>query len=654
MVELTRLAFPPDDGRVTRTIEPRASALIAACFAASLAACSSETTPPAGPSEVERTEKDAFGLITCSPATPERTCYTHRTIIGVSMGAHGAGQLGFLRPELFDAVGMLGVPLVDWTYMLRNIQRGYVGGFCDRETILAKLDAVNDPDGGTFCGPVAGTEKFDPAGKIMEPAQDFNHWYRWIDAGRGGNFGRNKLRESFQDISLAFGNALYHNPASPYFPPGVPNDFRRRPDAERCANPVVIRGLKHKEYNPDGTHDVIAFCDTNTNTGNFDPAKPADIAFEMLLAVDYNKNGRRDYAEPVLVMAHERYEDVGRGPNDRYDPHTNPLGQAGNWIHDEGEPYEDTGLDGVPGTGDFGEGNGRFDLSPNAQRYMDVNPRGLLEKMPEGHLERMNIWLDAGLRDFLMSAGASNWLFGALQARVGKGLAQDYVDFPALLPGAVDFDFLKVDYRPEGVGRHVYVRYGNPDATEGDVRDGDGNHVGPPQQILTRFLTPMTFFQSRFHDRDVGAVELVNNLEELIRPRTFFSKSLDDMRKYGVVLPPGYEDPANANRRYPVLYFLHGQGQESDDLLASAILFFGYMAGSNQEDLKRKNEADWAKFIIVFPDSTCREGDCGSGNFNSNHPGIDGNGPKFMDSLLDLMAHIDANYRTAIPVEVAK
>ena len=66
----------------------------------------------------------------------------------------------------------------------------------------------------------------------------------------------------------------------------------------------------------------------------------------------------------------------------------------------------------------------------------------------------------------------------------------------------------------------------------------------------------------------------------------------------------------------------------------------------------RRRESDWGKFIIVFPDSTCREGDCSSGNFNSNHKGLDGNGPKFMDALYELMAHVDETYRTAPPVEV--
>lgn len=615
-------------------------------------ACGPATEP--GPSAVERTERDSFGLLTCSEATADRTCITHRYLMGVSMGAHGAGQIGLSRPELFDGIGMLGIPMTDWVYMLRNVQRSYLGGFCDRETILAHLDGLNDPTSGAFCGPVAGTERVVPSGEMMEPAQDFNHWYRWIDNGRGGNFGRNKLRSSLQDISLAFGNALYYNPESPYYPPGVPLDYRGRPDAERCAQPVILQGLKHKEYNPDGTYDVIASCDTETNSGDFDPARPAEEAMEIMLSVDYNGNHVRDYAEPVLQMMHERFEDTGRGPNDQYDYEMNPTGQAGNWRWDSGEAFEDTGLDGVAGTGDYGEGNGTFDYGPNVMRYFDMNPRGLIERMSEGHLDRLNLWADAGIRDFLYSAEGTNWMWGSLQARVGKDKARDFTSFESLVPGARDYDFLAVDTSIPGIGQHAYVRYGSPNASERDIQRGDGHHVGTPEQVLHRFLTSIHFMQSRMYQPDHQAIDDIGEVVDLIQPKTFLAPSLGIERKYGIVFPPGYNLPENANKRYPVMYFLHGQGMESDNLLASAILFFGYMAGSSERNRTERHESDWAKFILVFPDSTCEPTECDEGNFNTNHQGLDGNGPRYMDSILELMAFIEQTYRTAIPVEVPK
>jgi predicted alpha/beta superfamily hydrolase len=619
-----------------------------------LLACGSKDTAE----RVERTERDQFGLITCSEQTDTTTCYTHRAIMGVSMGSSGAGQLAFQRPELFDQVGMLGVPLVDWVFMLRGIQRGFLGGFCDRETILANMGDIANPTGAAFCGPAPSEVKLEPSGQLLEPQQDYNHWYRWIDEGRGGGFGRNKLRESFQDIALAFGNPVHYNEESPYYPPGVPMDFRFRTDAERCASAFSIEGHKNKEYNPDGTYPVIAFCDTATNEGEFLQDRPSERATEILLAVDYNRNGIRDYAEPILIEAHERFEDAGTSAGDRYDWETNPQGKADNWLYDDGEPYEDTGLDGVAGTGDFGEGNGKFDYNPNVLNYHAQNPRELIADktaVPDGHLARMSIYADAGIRDFLQSAGGTNWLWGTLKDRVGGELAKDYTHFATMTPElGGGYDFLALDYSAKGIGQHAYVRYGNPAATQREIDRGDGHHVGPADQVLQRFLTGIAFVENRFLDRDVRAVNEVGDITNLILPKSFMSTSLNEERKYGVVLPPGYNRAENAENRYPVIYFLHGQGQESQDLLASAILFFGYMAGSSKSDIQRKSQSDWSKFIIVFPDSTCSGTACASGNFNANHRGIDGNGPKYMDSLFELMAIVERDYRVAIPVEVRR
>lgn len=617
-----------------------------------LSACGSSAPPNRVEGRQLRTERDSHGLLTCSPATAGRTCYTNRAVMGVSMGAAGAGQLGIKHPELFDSVGMLGVPLIDWVWMMRLLERGYLGGFCKMEDILAHAEDLARPDGRAYCGPAPSVVKLEPSGKILEPAQDFNHWYRWIDEGRGGSFGRNKLRDSFQDIALAFGNPVLYNPESPYFPPGVPIEFRQIPDQTRCARPLAIHGFKDARYNPTGEYDVLAFCDTNSNGGDFDQRHPSERATEILLAVDYNRNGIRDYAEPIIVQAHEPYRDTGVTPGDSYDPDTNPKGTAGNGRYDPGEPFDDFGLDGIPNTGDYGEGNGKFDNNPNVDNIFDQDPRTQLEKMPQGHLDRLNIYADAGIRDFLESAGAGNWLWAALKARVGSSVARDYTTFLSLTPGTRDYDFLAVDYSPKGIGKHAYVRYGDPDANERDIHLGDGHHVGPPEQVLSRFLTAVAFVQSRFLDPDKDALTELGEVSDLGMHKRFFSNSLGREREYGILLPPGYDRPQNATKRYPVVYFLHGQGMESSSLLAAGILFFGYMGQSSVVATQRARQSDWAKFIIVFPDSTCDQDNCKSGNFNTNHKGLDGHGPRYQDSLFDLMAVIEANYRVAPPVEV--
>src|SRR5262249_2703427 len=150
-------------------------------------------------------------------------------------------------------------------------------------------------------------------------------------------------------------------------------------------------------------------------------------------AVDYNQNGVRDFAEPILSMARERFQDVGTSPGDTYDPFTNPRGTRGNWLYDEGEPFDDDGLDGIAGTGDYGEGNGRFDYTPAIRdRLFPQNPRFLVDTIAEDQLNRISIYADAGIRDFLGSAGGTNWMWGALEARVGGERARAYENFDAL------------------------------------------------------------------------------------------------------------------------------------------------------------------------------------------------------------------------------
>ncbi len=619
--------------------------LVAACGPAS------ERVP-----ERLRTERDAFGLITCSGRTDGTTCYTNRSLIGISMGSGGAGQIGLAHPELFDTVGMLGISIVDWAYMMRLVERSYLGGFCDRETILAHLDALDDPSSGAFCGPVPGTERLEPSGKVIEASQDFNHWYMGTAGGGAIGLGRDWMRLAFQDIVFAYGNPFYANPDSPYLPPGVPLDLHERPDRERCHPAPVIKNFKHKEYNPTGEYDVIVACDTSTTTGTFDPNDPADESFEILLAVDYNGNGVRDYAEPVLLMSHERFQDIGVRPGDDYDPFERPTGTAGNWLYDEGEPFEDTGLDGVPDTGDYGEGNGVFDYSPSIQdSFFTQNPRMLVGTMPEDQLARIRIYADAGIRDFLGSAGGTNWLWGALTARVGEAEAKSYTRFeslPTIGPASSGYDFLDVDYQPEQLGHHVYVRYGDPDATPMQIAKGDGDHVGTTQQAVERLLTALSFAESGFRVRDRRELDDELDVNRHIVSSSFHSEALGEDRSFGIALPPGYFDPGNAERRYPVVYFLHGLGDDPNQLFGSAILFLGYMQGSTRAEQRLQHQSDWGKFIIVFPNSTCRGGICNSGTFNTNQKGLDGQGGRYQDALFELMAHVESNYRVLPPVEV--
>ena len=57
-------------------------------------------------------------------------------------------------------------------------------------------------------------------------------------------------------------------------------------------------------------------------------------------------------------------------------------GTEGNASWDEGEAYEDHGLDGVPDTNDYGEGNGTYDISQGLAKILEVSPPSSTVKCP--------------------------------------------------------------------------------------------------------------------------------------------------------------------------------------------------------------------------------------------------------------------------------
>ena len=65
---------------------------------------------------------------------------------------------------------------------------------------------------------------------------------------------------------------------------------------------------------------------------------------------------------------------------------------------------------------------------------------------------------------------------------------------------------------------------------------------------------------------------------------------------FEVVLPPGYDDPENAEQSYPVVYLLHGYGQRTRGL-ATANVFFGGMMSTGI----------WPSVIFVYPDGACSD-----------------------------------------------
>lgn len=703
-------------------------------------------------------------LFACSPEEEEgpkltQRNFTFKALGGVSMGAIGASfNVGFEdNHQKVDALVALGGPM-DVGYFMGGLERSQLGGFCPLERLeaVAREDAengsnrLNDPNEPEL----ADCSQRVPGGVAYELEQNFNHWY-FEDSG--GDFSRDSYLDLFHDLALAMGNPFYWNPDSPVYPHPDVNEESIAGDL--CKNPVVIKGLHHKEYNPEGKYDVVTFCDGDEpqllfcnneertlvdrcseksakdfclelgadsatpvkvaskadkeiwypNRGRYQPCIEHSTPMIFTLALDLNGNGKRDYHEPVLIFSRERFEDVGEDgcpderedgkggccpdgvlwcagegvedPNgDNFDLLKNPLGTEGNRVWDPGEPFEDCGLDGVCGTGDFGEGNGKYDYGPNFQRFMDHDFRQSYLQMNEQERHDIAFYGDGGIRDIFNFGLSADHMHSAMRA-LSPSDSFRYLGFSELplLPDRIP----SAGFNPEAVdfskvGRNVFVRYGDPDAPLSRQWSGDGSHVGTPDQAAYRFLTHLPWLSQRW-SQVLGEPESLLHVVEpegspkRARLETYFSEVLNAPRQFGISLPPDYY--ANPDRRYPVLFFGHGYGMGISDMMAASVLDQDYMM-----------RGVYHPMIVVYPGGTCcyedprdqsrdcRERDdegvalknpnpdtgrpafvaeCLRGNFYVNRQGYGkGDTSRYGDAIFELMDYVDKNFRTLEPVTV--
>ncbi|MEC9464326.1 MAG: hypothetical protein VX834_00980 [Myxococcota bacterium] len=607
---------------------------------------------------------------------------TNRAIVGVSMGGGAAAQLGLSQPERWDFVGIIGAPLVDLRAFSRMIHRGWMGGFCSLEYLESlHSQGIDLNSEEAFCGlyteralpELEPTRMMVPAdwmeedrAPMWEYTSDFNNWWRGHSGGRGAHYGRHSLVRAITDILKAYGSPLYEpNPEIPWAAPGVTQAWLDLSDAEKCANPVVHEGFYNAEYNPEGAYPVITFCNGNYDSDPRDsfevqlarmlPDSPRTIPQALLLAVDINRNGIRDYGEPVISNPFERYDDFGTDAlpselepgydpdtnpdpaGDDYDAFTNPTGTENNYWFDEGETYLDYGLDGVANTGDFGEDSGEFERSPGWHHATQFDPHTLLEEIEPSALERLTIYIDAGIRDFLNTAIHSNRFFGRLEAMVGKDKAKAFNDFSSLAGANGVFDRFEPNY--EIIPQYSYVRYGDPNASPEVIAAGDGNHVGTIEQAIDRAMNAFSLAQRIWPHADHTLVDNPFGDVRYADVDSYESQTLGRTQEFSYILPPGYHDPDNADKRYPVVFFLHGQGQRHTDQLG-----YSLMTQSAMVESASPNVAKWGKFIIIYPNGRC-QGACYSGNFWTNF--VSGKQEeKFHDDFYELVDVVDTKFRT--------
>lgn len=680
---------------------------------------------------------------------PARIATTYRVLSGISMGAVGAATLGLATPDRFDGVAAEGGPL-DAALLWRMIDRYYLSGFCslaDLESI-AKVDPnrLNDPS-------VIDPCIRKPPRIEFEQTPDFNHFAYTTN----GEFDRDRYWNLFEDLTLAYGSFFYENPRTPYGPPvdgpAGPEDFGwlRHPPPTLCGAPLKVKGLKNAEFNPEGKYDAITFCDGEpplyfckndrqvvdfcadrgnlvtplsparvepyaqsfcagrggfevatvqteplmmlNHSGRHDPCRQPTRPITLVLAIDINGNGWRDYGEPVVAFPQEPFSDsgedgcldafedgeggcagsplgIGGDPNeDDYDATLNPLGREGNGVWDEGEPFFDVGLDGLPGTLDFGEGNGQFDMTSGRRELLKVDPRRRYEGLDDKARSRLDLYLDGGLRDVFNFGLSAKALFGLVR-HFRPDDSASYRDFTEI-PGMVDSRtkaFRPWGARWEKVPKNLFVLYGKANPSDEDRVAGEGDHVGSIGQALNRVGAGFNWAASRWPSLPKPSAPLGGETyEKRAQILSFQSAALGGLREYGVFLPPGYDLAENLETRYPVLYLLHGYGMDPGQYMASSFLVDSYM---------KDPDVRFRPMILVFASGTCCfvngqgdrdcretqkaelrkrgfERECHDGTFYVNRKGYTAaDSVRYGDAFYELMDEVESRFRVLEPADL--
>ena len=459
-----------------------------------------------------------------------------RAIGGVSMGAYGAMNIGLSHPDFFETITSLGGPL-DMAYLLKFMEVDVLGNY-------------DNPD--------------------AYPS-------------------RKTLLRMLQDLTISFGNPVYFNPDSTYFPPGITGANARMP--------TTLLDFKDGKYNPDGSLPVITYEDP----------RPGQWV-KVLLALDDNKNQKRDEGEPVLTQFHEMFTDENE-----------------NGFYDPGEGFLDGGLDGVVGTGDYGEGDGVFTYNPRRDNFMGQDPLTQASNLSLASLEDLNLYIDAGTEDeFSFDSHAENFV----QTLLGRTLDVRVEDgFPETFPQVSHFDEKRVYVRYEG--GHVGVKKEDIGLSFEQAKDG----VEGALTVANRFTTLFAFVSDHFPNGEYGT-----DLYEMLRypskmkVRSFYSRSLKRYTRFGIYLPPGYS--RNRSTYYPVLYLLGGYNMSLEGMANS------WMRAALDTLIVTE---EMQKMIIVIPEGMNYKN--GRGHFFVNQIDLK-RGDRFMDSFFDLVNFIDKGFRT--------
>lgn len=511
---------------------------------------------------------DGDGGTPSGPPPPLEASRTHRAIAGVSMGGYGAMNLGTKYPDLFAVIASLGGP-VDMQELLRH-------ALDDNLEVKAQTEIPRQ---------VGADFTYDH----MPPYPD-----------------RDTRLVMFQDLAIAFGNPFLHHPdpAAQYLaidaeaaligeddrfgvftPPDEPRGFRDGGDANDD-------GLRQAAEEPELFADV-ALLARGSLPMIVSGATPVEVGGRLL--ADLDGNGIYDVGEGVVVNDAEPFTDTN---GDRvYQP-------------EQGETFTDSGLDGVPGTGDFGEGNGMFDYDPDRAGWLAEDPLTRLAGRGADEIARQSIYMDVGLQDEFEFAQHYENFVAMLEAQgltvaTRDGFDGNCTDLPNLTA-----DYLLVRYD----AGHIGVDSVDPD----DLLDGD---FCGQDTVWQRIISMLGYLEEHFPDGVYGPggdidIDDIDDLFDIdpdirgdLRTARIDSPALardDDegtlpRREALVYLPPRFD---RTDDTFPVVYFLGGYGQEPEDFEPVAFLFDALILSGQMQNM----------FFVFLPGDGGRQG-----SFYVNH-----------------------------------
>jgi len=498
------------------------------------------------------------------PAPPLEASRPFRALAGVSMGGYGSMNLGTKRSDLFGVIASLGGP-VDMKLLLRDMIE-------DNLEVKAQTEL-----------PAEVGDDFT-----------FDHLAPYPD--------RDTRITMVQDLVIAFGNPFLHHP-----------DGTGRYLASDSQPAILLQDDHFGSFELlDDPRGFVDGGDENQDglrqVGEV-PTYPTEVLLLAggSLASLTQESGELIGGRNLVDLDGDDIYDVGDGVIVNYsEPFADQDGD-GVFEPEDGDTYEDFGLDGVPATGDFGEGNGVFDYDPDRARWIEQDPLSRIEALPTAAIAAQRIYMDVGVDDeFGFAAHYENFV-DALEA---KGLVvgvQDGFRGNCANLADPDDDYLLVRY----AAGHVGVETVDPE----DLLDGN---VCGEATVWQRVINMLGFLNESFPDGSYGpGIDFDVDIDfddfdfdfdfpdpnvsgqlisaSLPSPALATAEQAAPMRDVVVYRPPAFR---HTDDHFPAVYLMPGYGQTPGDFARMEILLDALILSGQLQNM----------FVVVLPGDGARQG----------------------------------------------